>query len=96
VQIAAMNKAELITYVSGFVADLEEAGVSRVTIGSYVKAVKSWARFEQWKRRAEGEESGTFPNWCSLLQGPPSSLGLIARCTEAEPPGRCHSSLKGM
>jgi integrase len=44
-QIAAMNKAELMTYVSGFVSDLEEAGVSGVTISSYVKAVKSWARF---------------------------------------------------
>ena len=44
-QIAAMNRAELMTYLSGFISDLEEAGVSGVTIHSYVKAVKSWVRF---------------------------------------------------
>ena len=44
-QIAAMNRAELMTYVSGFISDLEELGVSGVTIASYVKAVKSWTRF---------------------------------------------------
>jgi hypothetical protein len=48
-QIAAMNRAELMTYVSGFVSDLKEAGVSGVTICSYVKAVKSWARFNGTK-----------------------------------------------
>jgi hypothetical protein len=44
-QIAAMNKAELMTFVSTLVSDLEETGMSGVTVWSYVKAVKSWARF---------------------------------------------------
>ena len=44
-QIAAMNKAELMTFVSNVISDLEEAGVGGVTITSYVKAIKSWARF---------------------------------------------------
>ena len=44
-QIASMNKAELMTFVSNVISDLEEAGVGGVTITSYVKAIKSWARF---------------------------------------------------
>lgn len=44
-QIAAMNRAELMTYLSNVISDLEERKVSGVTITSYVKAVKSWARF---------------------------------------------------
>jgi len=44
-RIATMNLPELMTFVSTFVSDLEERGVSGVTINSYVKAVKSWARF---------------------------------------------------
>ncbi len=48
-EIGAMNKTELMTFVSTAVSDLEEKGVSGVTIHSYVKAVKSWARFNGTK-----------------------------------------------
>ena len=44
-KIASMNRAELMTFVSTLVSDLEESGMSGVTIWSYVKAVKSWTRF---------------------------------------------------
>jgi hypothetical protein len=44
-EIAAMNKTELMTFVSNVISQLEEQGVTGVTITSYVKAVKSWARF---------------------------------------------------
>lgn len=40
-----MNKAELMTFVSNFISELEETGINGATINSYVKAVKSWARF---------------------------------------------------
>ncbi|MDG6925021.1 MAG: hypothetical protein JRN09_00555 [Nitrososphaerota archaeon] len=48
-EIGSMNKTELMTFVSTVVSDLEEKGVSGVTIQSYVKAVKSWARFNGTK-----------------------------------------------
>jgi integrase len=44
-QIAGMSKAELMTYISDIISDLEAKGVSGVTITSYVKALKSWVRF---------------------------------------------------
>ncbi|MDG6914030.1 MAG: hypothetical protein JRN44_01260 [Nitrososphaerota archaeon] len=47
-EIGAMNKTELMTFVSTVVSDLEK-GVSGVTIHSYVKAIKSWARFNGTK-----------------------------------------------
>jgi integrase len=40
-----MSKAELMTYISDIISDLEVKGVSGVTITSYVKALKSWVRF---------------------------------------------------
>ena len=39
-----MNKPGLMTFVSNVISDLEEAVVGGVTITSYVKAIKSWAR----------------------------------------------------
>jgi len=44
-QIAAMNTVELMTFVSNVISELEERGAVGSTINSYVKAVKSWARF---------------------------------------------------
>jgi len=44
-EIAAMNKTELMTFISNIISQLEEQGVTGVTITSYVKAIKSWARF---------------------------------------------------
>ena len=35
-QIGAMNKTELMTFISSVISDLEEKGVSGVTIHSYV------------------------------------------------------------
>jgi hypothetical protein len=63
-QIAAMNRAELMTYVSGFISDLEEAGVSGVIIGYYVKTVKSWARLNGTKLDEKvkfPENDGRYP-----------------------------------
>jgi len=48
-QIAAMNRVELMTFVSNVISDLEERGAVGSTINSYVKAVKSWARFNGTK-----------------------------------------------
>ncbi len=44
-KIAALNRTELMTFLTGIISDMEERGVSGVTITSYMKAVKSWARF---------------------------------------------------
>jgi len=48
-RIASMNKVELMTFTTNAISDLEEAGVAGVTINSYVKAVKSWGRFNGTK-----------------------------------------------
>jgi len=48
-QVAAMNRVELMTFVSNVISDLEEKGAVGSTINSYVKAVKSWARFNGTK-----------------------------------------------
>ncbi len=48
-RIASMNKVELMTFVTNAISDLEEAGVSGGTINSYVKAIKSWGRFNGTK-----------------------------------------------
>ncbi|MDG7021276.1 MAG: site-specific integrase [Nitrososphaerota archaeon] len=47
--IAAMNRVELMTFVSNVISELEERGAVGSTINSYVKAVKSWARFNGTK-----------------------------------------------
>jgi hypothetical protein len=44
--IAVMNTVELMTFVSNVISELEERGAVGTTINSYVKAVKSWARFD--------------------------------------------------
>ena len=44
-RMAAMNRVELMTFLSNAISDLEERGVTGTTITSYVKSVKSWMRF---------------------------------------------------
>lgn len=44
-----MNRVELMTFVSNVISQLEERGVVGSTINSYIKAVKSWARFNGTK-----------------------------------------------
>lgn len=48
-KIASMNRTELMTFLTGMISEMEERGVSGVTITSHVKAVKSWARFNGTK-----------------------------------------------
>jgi integrase len=48
-KMASMNRTELMTFLTGMISEMEERGVSGVTIMSHVKAVKSWARFNGTK-----------------------------------------------
>ena len=48
-QIGTMNKTQLMTFTSSMISELEVRGVSGVTIHSYIKAIKSWARFNGLK-----------------------------------------------
>jgi hypothetical protein len=47
--IASMNKVELMTFATNAISELEVTGISGITIGSYLKAVKSWGRFNGTK-----------------------------------------------
>jgi len=47
--IASMNKVELMTFATKAIFELEETGISGITIGSYFKAIKSWGRFNGTK-----------------------------------------------
>ena len=44
-KMAGLNRTELMTFLTAVISDMEERGVSGVTITSYMKGVKSWVRF---------------------------------------------------
>jgi integrase len=48
-QLVSMNKTELTTFASNVISDLEETGMKGDAIKSYIKAIKSWAEFNDKK-----------------------------------------------